>query len=68
MVVPILLTPRGTRAGNPDRSDSTEDVEMRALTSFILALAMMATTVVSPVGAKAPAPEEFVVNAHKNFF
>lgn len=40
---------------------------MRALTSFILALAMMATTVASPVGAKAPAPEEFVVNLYHKF-
>lgn len=39
---------------------------MRALTSLMLALAMMAT-VVSPVGAKAPAPEEFVVSLYHKF-
>lgn len=39
---------------------------MRALTSLLLALAMM-ISVTSPVGAKAPAPEEFVVSLYHKF-
>ena len=38
----------------------------RAMASLILALAMM-VTVTSPVGAKAPAPEEFVVSLYHKF-
>lgn len=39
---------------------------MRALTTLILGLAMV-TLSVSPVGAKAPAPDEFVVSLYHKF-